>query len=201
MIQRVRVRVLFVVDYSCFPTIMGTRCQLPLLLLSFLLVTETTCYCLPSVKFQPQKSFLSAPVRQHLQNHDLYQRSAVILSLVTEDEVIAAVEESENLWENALEARKKANALSEEAEQVGEAAADAAVASADELKKNVMGADQIANAEIAMNSSIDAGGALDVAVAASEEADKLEALAEQALEKSEELLNQHVIDFPENNDE
>mmetsp|Transcript_27876 Transcript_27876/g.39186 ORF Transcript_27876/g.39186 Transcript_27876/m.39186 type:complete len:141 (-) Transcript_27876:482-904(-) len=63
------------------------------------------------------------------------KKNLIVLNLVTEEEVLVAVEESEKLWEKALEARKKANELSDEAEKVGEEAASSAQDATNELQQ------------------------------------------------------------------
>mmetsp|Transcript_29438 Transcript_29438/g.84617 ORF Transcript_29438/g.84617 Transcript_29438/m.84617 type:complete len:212 (+) Transcript_29438:200-835(+) len=122
--------------------------------------------------------------------------------LVTEEDVLEAVEEAEKLWAKALEARKEANALSDRAEEEAEAAAnsskeaDSLIQSKRENKEPIT-VDQLQKADAAARSSLDAGSMVNKALQASEEADKLEKLAEEALQKSEEQLEQHLKDFPD----
>ena len=55
----------------------------------------------------------------------------------------------------------------------------------------------VAKADQATNSNLDAGSVLSRAMQAAEEADRLELIAEEALAKSEEMLEQHLMDFPD----
>jgi hypothetical protein len=121
--------------------------------------------------------------------------------LVTEDDVLEAVEDAENLWAQALEARKTANALSDRAEEEAEAAAETAKeidALFQEQRENRQSItmQQLAQADTAARTNLDAGNLVNRALRASEEADQLEKLAEEALRKSEERLEQHLKDFP-----
>jgi hypothetical protein len=121
---------------------------------------------------------------------------------VPEDDVLKAVEHAEVLWAEALEARKTANALSDRAEEEAEAAANS-VKEADELFKQIketpqpISMQQLVQADAAAASSLDAGSMVNRALQASEDADRLEKLAEEALQTSEERLEQHLKDFPE----
>uniref|UniRef100_A0A6U3RRT2 Uncharacterized protein n=1 Tax=Ditylum brightwellii TaxID=49249 RepID=A0A6U3RRT2_9STRA len=130
--------------------------------------------------------------------------SPTSLNAVTEDDVIEAVEKAEALWVNALEARKKANALVDVAE--GEAtsaseSADTAMEALNVQSGGTFGMSNVETAKGALNAALDAGSKVDQAVKATEEADKLEKLAEEALAASEVLLEQHLIDFPEQNED
>eukprot|EP00521_Asterionellopsis_glacialis_P010627 CAMPEP_0195296578 /NCGR_PEP_ID=MMETSP0707-20130614/19756_1 /TAXON_ID=33640 /ORGANISM="Asterionellopsis glacialis, Strain CCMP134" /LENGTH=190 /DNA_ID=CAMNT_0040358129 /DNA_START=132 /DNA_END=704 /DNA_ORIENTATION=+ len=151
-----------------------------------------------SLLLQPKTAFPKKRVSSYQNNK--FARSGIRCNLVTEEQVLEAVEASEKLWEEALEARKKANALSEQAETLGEEAASSTEQVANALQKNV-GLDQIENAKSAINSSLDAGSILSDALEATKEADQLEAKADNALAKAEELLSQHLVDFPENDDD
>jgi hypothetical protein len=121
---------------------------------------------------------------------------------VPEDDVLKAVEHAEVLWAEALQARKTANALSDRAEEEAEAAANS-VKEADELFKQIkektqpISMQQLAQGDAAAASSLDAGSMVNRALQASEDADRLEKLAEEALQTSEERLEQHLKDFPE----
>jgi uncharacterized coiled-coil DUF342 family protein len=120
------------------------------------------------------------------------------LRLVTEQEVIEAVEQAEKLWAKALEARKNANALSDRAEEEAEAAADLSESVAAEFQSmQAISAEKIAQADAATKSNIDANSMVSKAMRAADEADELEAQAEKALQLSEEKLDQHLKDFPE----
>jgi len=116
---------------------------------------------------------------------------------VTEEDVIALVEEAEDLWAKAYEARKAANELSEKAEAIGK---DAEVSTTDatEALKQSISLEKVADATNAQNLSLDLGNMLERAIKAQEEADEIEVKAEKALAASEAALEQHLIDFPEN---
>jgi len=58
--------------------------------------------------------------------------------------------------------------------------------------------EKIQEVQQAQSQSIDLGSFLERAVKASEEADEVEILANEALAASEAALEQHLIDFPEN---
>jgi hypothetical protein len=128
-------------------------------------------------------------------------RQLVVRRLVTEEEVLAAVEEAEKLWAQALEARKTANALSDRAEEEAEAAASTSKEVDDMFQfsksnKIPITMQQLAQADAAAKSNLDAGSMVNRALRASDEADRLEKLAEEALQRSEEKLEQHLKDFP-----
>ena len=132
-----------------------------------------------------------------LQRHSLIKSPQSALFLVTEEDVIAKVEEAEALWARAYEARKAANELSEKAEAIGQ---DAEVSTSDatEALKQSISLAKVADATMAQNLSLDLGNVLEQAIKAQEEADEIEAQAEMALAASEAALEQHLIDFPEN---
>ena len=126
---------------------------------------------------------------------------ATCLYLVTENDVLEAVEDAEKLWAQALEARKTANALSDRAEEEAEAAAETAKqidAMFQEQRENRQSItmQQLAQADTAARTNLDAGNLVNRALRAADEADRLEKLAEEALRKSEDLLEQHLKDFP-----
>ena len=125
-----------------------------------------------------------------------------ICHLVSEDDVVQAVEQAEEMWAEALEARKTANALSDRAEEEAEAAA----ATSEEIdtlfrtqkaQSEPITMTQLAAADAAARSNLDAGSMVNRALRAVEQAEKLEALAEEALQRSEEILEQHLSDFPD----
>ena len=127
---------------------------------------------------------------------------ASYLRLVTEDDVIKAVEKAEELWAKALEARKTANALSDRAEEEAEASSARALAVEAKLKDNNISKtpitmETLAEGDAVARSSLDAGLLVNRALAASEEAERLLQQAEEALEQSESTLEQHLIDFPD----
>lgn len=117
---------------------------------------------------------------------------------VTSEDVEEACEKAERLWAEALEARKLADERSIEADNIASAAADASKEQSETLdaasKFNLA---LLSGASEAMNSSLEAGQALSDAVEAAEAAEKLELLAEAALQETEKLLTQHEIDYPE----
>jgi hypothetical protein len=131
-------------------------------------------------------------------------RATRILSLVTADDVEAAVQAAEKLWEEALAAREKADSLSAEGEALAteaDAASSTATSSLNAIEtNNKFSLSAIADASLAMNTNFNAGSLLAQAVDATEEAEQLEALAQAALDKSEELLAQHMEDFPDEDD-
>lgn len=125
-------------------------------------------------------------------------RRAALRCVVTEDDVEKAVEKAEKLWADALAARKKADALSAEAEEMATAAAtvgeeqSAKLGDATRFEMSLL-----SGASQAMSSSLQAGEVLSDAVEAAEEAQKLEDLAEAALAESEAAIEAHLADFPD----
>ena len=123
--------------------------------------------------------------------------STTSIFLVTEEDVIKLVEEAEDLWAKAYEARKAANELSEKAEAAGK---DAELSTSDAMQalQESISIDKIADANEAQNLSLELGSLLDEVERAQREADDIEVLADKALAASEAALEQHLIDFPEN---
>jgi hypothetical protein len=121
------------------------------------------------------------------------------LQLVTEDDVLQAVETAETLWAQALEARKTANALSDRAEEEAEAAFVTAKDVEESFKdpNSPLSLEKIAYADKATKTNMDANSMVSKALEASLEADRLEKLAEEALQISEERLEQHLMDVPD----
>jgi len=124
-----------------------------------------------------------------------------ILHLVTEEDVLEAVEDAEKLWAQALEARKTANALSDRAEEEAEATAESAkeidaLFQTQRQNQQSITMQQLAKADTVARTNLDAGNLVNRALKAAEEADYLETLAEDALKKSEDRLEQHLKDFP-----
>eukprot|EP00526_Cylindrotheca_closterium_P022530 CAMPEP_0113628258 /NCGR_PEP_ID=MMETSP0017_2-20120614/14640_1 /TAXON_ID=2856 /ORGANISM="Cylindrotheca closterium" /LENGTH=173 /DNA_ID=CAMNT_0000538553 /DNA_START=1 /DNA_END=522 /DNA_ORIENTATION=- /assembly_acc=CAM_ASM_000147 len=154
-------------------------------------------------------AFLCASVQSFSTLHSLQlqrrhpqQSHPTSLFLVTEDDVIKAVEEAEELWAKALEARKTANTLSDRAEEEAEASSARAKEVEAKIKDNNISKtpitmETLAEGDAVARSSLDAGNLVNRALAASAEADQLLQLAEEALEKSETTLEQHLIDFPD----
>lgn len=128
-----------------------------------------------------------------------YRRPITCCFLVTEDDVLEAVEDAEKIWAAALEARKTANALSDRAEEEAEAASFKAKEVEEKMKdrSKPISMETLAEGDAVARSSLDAGSMVNRALQASEEADRLLAEAEIALQKSEERLDQHLIDFPD----
>lgn len=118
--------------------------------------------------------------------------------LVSEDDVLEAVESAETLWAGALEARKTANALVDEAEEEAESSAETAKGAENifQDKSTPITMEQLVQVDTAAKASLGATTLVNEATKAMEEADQLESEAEEALKKSEELLDQHLIDFP-----
>ena len=121
------------------------------------------------------------------------------INLVTEADVIALVEKAEDLWGQVEKLRKEANELSIQAETLGQDA-EASTADAMEALKGSISVANIAEANNAQNLSIDLGSLVERAAKATEEADQIEVLAEEALVASEKALEQHLIDFPEDDE-
>mmetsp|Transcript_31409 Transcript_31409/g.75927 ORF Transcript_31409/g.75927 Transcript_31409/m.75927 type:complete len:161 (+) Transcript_31409:77-559(+) len=121
---------------------------------------------------------------------------SIPLNLVTEADVIALVEEAEKLWGKVEKLRNEANDLSVQAETLGQ---NAEISTADAIKslKGSISEKKLEEANDAQNLSIDLGSLVEKALAATEEADKTETLANEALAASERALEQHLIDFPE----
>ena len=131
--------------------------------------------------------------RRHLTPPSL--QADVSLQLVTEADVIALVEKAEDLWAKVEKLRTEANELSVQAETLGQQAETSAA----DAMKNLQGSiseEKLAEANEVQNLSIDLGALLDKAARATTEADELEVMADEALAASEAALEQHLIDFP-----
>ena len=150
----------------------------------YLLSVATHAFVSPSIS--------SISHRQHLHPQ---QRHPQALAAVTEEQVIQQVDRAEEAWAQALEARKEANALSDRAEENAEAAAEVAREADAAMKEGAISLEKIAKADQATSSNLDASSILSRALQAAEEADRLEEIAEEALAKSEEMLEQHLVDF------
>jgi hypothetical protein len=124
------------------------------------------------------------------------QPRIVSLRLVTEDEILERLTKAEELWAEAHDARQEANALSERAESEADTAATKAFAAKENMKVSIS-LEKLEQADAATVANIGATEVLSMALNASEKADELELLAEQALEESEKALEQHFIDFPD----
>ena len=134
----------------------------------------------------------------HTRTQGVY--STISLNLVTEEDVIALVDKAEDLWAKVQTLRNEANDLSIQAETLGQAAE---VSAADAVKslsheKIDLSKEKIEEVQQAQSQSIDLGSLLERAVKASEEADEIEILANEALAASEAALEQHLLDFPAN---
>jgi len=156
-----------------------------LLIFSAIYTASVACFC-PS--FPEPISFIGRV------GSNTFPKSA--LFVVTEEDVIALIEEAEDLWAKAYEARKTANELSERAETMGKDAEVSTSDATEALKLSISPA-KIADATTAQNLSLDLGSLLDEALQAQKEADEIEERAEKALAASEAALEQHLIDFPE----
>ena len=135
----------------------------------------------------------------HTRTQRVYS-TTISLNLVTEDDVIALVDKAEDLWAKVQTLRNEANDLSIQAETLGQ---EVVVSAADAVKslsqaKIDLSEEKIAEVQQAQSQSIDLGSLLERAVKASEEADEIEILANEALAASEAALEQHLLDFPAN---
>ena len=119
------------------------------------------------------------------------------LHLTTEEDVIKLVEKAEELWAKAYEARKAANELSDQAETMG-ISAEKSATDANQMLQSSISIAKIGDAQVAQNLSLDLGNLLERVEEAEKHADEIELQAENALKESEEALEQHLIDFPEN---
>jgi len=119
--------------------------------------------------------------------------------LVSEEDVLEAVERAETLWAEALEARKTANALVDKAEEEANASAGTAEKAANifQDKTTPVTMEELVQVDSAARASLDATTLVNRAMEASDHASELESKAEEALKKSEEALDQHLIDFPD----
>lgn len=109
---------------------------------------------------------------------------------------------AETAWATALEARKEANALIDRAEEEAEAASAVAqetqkMVGDNQRQKVPISMQQLAQVDRVAKTNLDATSQVNRAVKASEEADQLEKLAEEALQKSERLWEQHLKDCPD----
>ena len=145
----------------------------------FCFVTSVSSFCPP----QPQSGRLHS----------------VSLHLVTEKDVIELVEKAEELWAKVESLRNEARELSTQAESLGQEAETSAADAIDSLKESISET-KIVEANKAQNSCIDLGSLLEKAMEATKEADEIEVLAEEALASSEKALEQHLIDFPEDDE-
>mmetsp|Transcript_6556 Transcript_6556/g.16329 ORF Transcript_6556/g.16329 Transcript_6556/m.16329 type:complete len:214 (-) Transcript_6556:71-712(-) len=121
------------------------------------------------------------------------------LCLVSEEDVIEAVEIAEALWGKALEARKEANALIDRAEEEANASAGTAKEAENIFmdKSKPVSMEQLVQVDNAAKASLEATNLVNEAMKASDAADQLESEAEEALKRSEKILDQHLIDYPD----
>ena len=126
-------------------------------------------------------------------------RRTTALGLVSEEDVLEAVERAETLWAEALEARKTANALIDKAEAEANASAGTAKEAENIFrdKTTPVTMQELVQVDSAAKASLDATSLVNKAMEASDEAERLETEAEEALKKSEETLDQHLLDFPD----
>lgn len=124
-------------------------------------------------------------------------RYSCCLHSVTAEQVLEAVSQAEALFAQAVEARKTATALSDRAEEEAEAAAANAKSVETINQDQPITFETIAKADAVTKLSMDATSWVGKAIDAANEADRLEALADEALLLSEQLLDQHLIDFPD----
>ena len=110
----------------------------------------------------------------------------ISLNLVTEDDVIALVDKAEDLWAKVQTLRNEANDLSIQAETLGQAAEVSAADAVKSLSHKIdLSKEKIAEVQQAQSQSLDLGSLLERAMKASEEADEIEILANEALTASE----------------
>ena len=182
------------------------KCAGPLVFVALLLVLVVRTSSAFMVVHPPIQSSQKQPPTARI-FPTAYARRNVLqqwqLRAVTEEDVISVVEEAEALWAEALEARKKADAAAGKAEAIksvaAAAAADSDSDSADDEKTvadiSHLDAETISMAKMA--DDIEADVYVKEAEQYSEQADKIEELAEAKLAESEQLLDQHLIDFPD----
>jgi hypothetical protein len=156
---------------------------------SLLLFFFSAIYVASVASFCPPQTIIKSPASTSSTTTSIF--------LVTEEDVIKLVEEAEDLWAKAYEARKTANELSERAEAAGKNAELSTTVAMSALQESIS-IDKIADADEAQNLSLELGSLLDEVEKAQREADDIEVLADKALAASEAALEQHLIDFPEN---
>mmetsp|Transcript_16426 Transcript_16426/g.47208 ORF Transcript_16426/g.47208 Transcript_16426/m.47208 type:complete len:187 (-) Transcript_16426:155-715(-) len=118
------------------------------------------------------------------------------LRLVSEQDVLDAVERAEESWAKALAAREEAKVLSDKAEEASTSAAE----ESEEVSlapKDLSAKGGISRVADVLQAALDAGDLLAEAKRGSDEADRLEAMADRTLALSEEKLEQHLADFPD----
>lgn len=112
-----------------------------------------------------------------------------LLADITYDEVAVAVDKAENLWAAAMDARQKADELSEQAEVASTDFADQAGDTATKMDASEkFSLSMLGDARVAMEKSGDVQQLLADAVEAAEKAEAAEQEAEAALQASEKLL-------------
>lgn len=121
---------------------------------------------------------------------------------VSEGDVLIAVEHAEMLWEEALAARRVANELIDLAEKEAQSAQYTAqtadtIVRTDRLTGRAISMETLAQVDAAARRSMDATDMVGKAVRAGQHADSLEKKAEEALKRSEDLLEKHLKDHPD----
>lgn len=76
--------------------------------------------------------------------------------------------------------------------------AEKSATDANQMLQSSISIAKIGDAQVAQNLSLDLGNLLERVEEAEKHADEIELQAENALKESEEALEQHLIDFPEN---
>lgn len=144
-------------------------------------------------------AFGTRNINSGLSTRSCSAHSKTRIFLVSEEDVIEAVELAESLWEKALEARKEANALIDRAEEEANTSAGTAKQAENifQDKSKPVSMEDLVQVDNAAKASLEATIMVNEATKASDEADQLEAHAEEALQKSEEILDQHLIDYPD----
>mmetsp|Transcript_15719 Transcript_15719/g.31331 ORF Transcript_15719/g.31331 Transcript_15719/m.31331 type:complete len:173 (+) Transcript_15719:74-592(+) len=140
--------------------------------------------------FSPQIRFSRSP--QHRSPFAVTK-----LRVTTEEDVVALLKESEKLAAEALRLRQEAEALSSLAEEMAANAASSSEGASEYLKAGNLSLSGVAETQVAMDASLNAGNALENAIVLAEEADLAEGMAAEALKEVEEAFEKHLIDFPE----
>mmetsp|Transcript_21531 Transcript_21531/g.21861 ORF Transcript_21531/g.21861 Transcript_21531/m.21861 type:complete len:187 (-) Transcript_21531:100-660(-) len=155
---------------------------------------DAFCNCIFSTKLQACSSS-SSPLSPQLSTT---RQKTTRMFLVSEEDVLEAVEHAETLWAVALESRKIANTSSDRAEKKAEASAEQSEEAANIFQNRTtpVSKEQLIQVDTASKNSLDATFFVNKALEASDEADRLEEEAEKALRNSEERLDQHLKDFP-----
>lgn len=156
--------------------------------LSFILVTSLLVLVLLPVS----SPFAVLPATQTMRHQSSWR-----LAAVTEAQVLAAVEEAETLWAEAMEARNKADEAAGKAEAIRAASSteDGETPDGDAPETSHLSPKVLSLASLA--DGMEADTFIEEAEKYSQEADEIETKAEKALTETETLLEQHLKDFPD----